>query len=90
MLIWDIKLANKNNRPEKLKGKPQQTNPERSLEIRLATHDFCCTDCVHLGSPAWRRYNLAYGAHFVGSIAWDTDVVVALEDDLDVADVELW
>jgi hypothetical protein len=57
--------------------------------VSLATHDFGRTDCLHLVHPAGCRHNLAHGTDFVGSVARDADVVVALQYELDVPDLEL-
>jgi hypothetical protein len=62
---------------------------ECSLDVRLAAHDLSRLYRVHLLSPSWSRNQSAHGTDFVGSIAWDADVVVALEDQLEVADVKL-
>lgn len=45
-------------------------------------------DGIHLLRPTGSGLELAHGADLVERVARDADVVVALEDDLDVADVE--
>jgi hypothetical protein len=59
------------------------------LKVRLAAHDLGCINSIHLSGPALRGHNLAHSPHFIRRIAWDTNIVVALEYDLNVADVEL-
>ena len=59
------------------------------LKVRLPTHNLRRTNGIHLGRPTRRGHNLAHSTDFIGRVAGDTDVVVALENDLDVADVEL-
>ena len=61
-----------------------------SLKVRLPTHNLCCVDRLHLVHPACRWHDLSHRAHLVGCITGDTNVVAALENVLDVADVELW
>jgi hypothetical protein len=39
--------------------------------------------------PARRGIVSADGAQLVGGVAWDTDVVVALENELEVAELEV-
>ena len=60
-----------------------------ALDFRLPTHDLGSLNSFHLFVPSGSRNQLPYGADLVGSISWDADVVVAFEDQLDVADVEL-
>lgn len=60
-----------------------------SLKVRLPAHDFGRVDRLHLVHPTGSWHDLAHGAHFIRSVAWDADVVIALEDELEVADVEL-
>lgn len=59
------------------------------LKIRLPTHNLGGINSLHLVDPAGRRHNLAHGAHLIARIPGDPDVVAALEDVLDVADIEL-
>jgi hypothetical protein len=59
------------------------------LKVRLPTHNLRRIDRLHLVDPPCCRHNLAYCAHLVRRIARDTNIVAALKDVLDVADVEL-
>ena len=59
------------------------------LKVRLPTHNLGGINCVHLGRPALRRHNLAHSSHFIGRVTGNTDVVVALENDLDITNVKL-
>lgn len=60
----------------------------RGSDVSLASHNFGSLHCVHLLSPTRGGDQFADGADLVRSIAWDADVVVALQNELDVADVE--
>lgn len=59
------------------------------LKVRLPAHDLGRIDRLHLVHPTCSWHDLAHGAHFIRCVAGDADVVVALEDELEVADVEL-
>lgn len=59
------------------------------LKVRLATHDLGGVNGIHLGRPALRRHNFAHSSHFVRRVTRNTDVVVALENDLDITNVKL-
>jgi hypothetical protein len=61
----------------------------RVLDLRLPTHDLGSLNSFHLFVPSGSRDQLPYGADLIGGVSWDADVVVALKDQLDVADVEL-
>lgn len=60
------------------------------LKVRLPTHNLRRIHRTHLIRPALRRHNLAHSPHLIRRISRNTNVVVALENDLDIADVELW
>lgn len=66
---------------------PRRREDESASRIVFA-HDLCGLDGVHLLSPALRWLELAHSADLVQRVAGHSDVVVALEDDLDVANVE--
>jgi hypothetical protein len=59
------------------------------LKVCLPAHDLGRIDRFHLVHPTCSWYDLAHSTHFVRGIAWDADVVVALEDELKVTNVEL-
>lgn len=59
------------------------------LEIGLTTHDLRRVDRLHLVHPSGRGHNLPHRAHLVRRITGDTDVVAALENVLDVANIKL-
>lgn len=59
------------------------------LKVGLPAHDLCRVDRLHLVHPPSRRHNFPHRAHLVRRVAGDADVVAALENVLDVADVEL-
>lgn len=61
----------------------------RVLDFRLPTHDLGGLNSFHLFVPSGSRNQLPYGADLIGGVSWDADVVVALKDQLDVADIEL-
>ena len=58
------------------------------LNIPLPTRNLARLNRTHLIDPPLRRLELANSADLVRGVARDTDVVVALEDELDVADLE--
>lgn len=60
------------------------------LEVCLPTHNLRRIDRLHLVHPPCSRHNLPHRAHLVGCVPGDTDIVAALEDVLDVTNVELW
>ena len=51
-------------------------------------HHLCGLDGVHLLGPARRGLELAYCPNLVEGIAGYADVIVAFEDNLDVANVK--
>jgi hypothetical protein len=59
------------------------------LEICLSAHDFGRIDRFHLVHPTCCWHDLPHSTHFIRSVARDADVVVALEDELEIANVEL-
>ena len=59
------------------------------LKVRLPTHDLRRVHRTHLVRPALRRHNLPHSPHLIRRVSWNTDIVVALENDLDIANVEL-
>jgi hypothetical protein len=61
----------------------------RALDFRLPTHDLGSLNSFHFFVPSGSRNQLPYGADLIRGVSWDADVVVALEDQLDIADVEL-
>jgi hypothetical protein len=63
---------------------------DSGLEVCLSTHDLGRIDCFHLVHPTCSWHDLAHGTHFIRSVAGNADVVVALEDELEIANVELW
>jgi hypothetical protein len=69
--------------------KPSQDPGSLHLKVRLAAHDLGRIHRLHFVDPARRRHDFAHGAHLVGRVAGDANVVVALEHELDIADVEL-
>ena len=58
------------------------------LEISLARHDLGGLDRAHLGDPLRIGLHLAHRPELVTRVAWDTDVVGTLQNELDVADLE--
>ena len=60
-----------------------------SLKVRLATHNLGRIDCIHLGGPALRGHNLPHSSYFIRGVTRNANIVVALEDDLDIADIKL-
>jgi hypothetical protein len=59
------------------------------LKVCLSAHHLGRVDRFHLVHPTCCWHDLAHGTHFVGSVARNADVVVALEDELEIADVKL-
>ena len=59
------------------------------LKVRLPTHNLRRINRTHLVRPALRRHNLPHRPHLIRRISWNTDIVVALKYNLDIADVEL-
>lgn len=59
-----------------------------SSKIPLTPCNLAGLNSAHLRDPALRGKELAHGANLVGRVAGDADVVVALEDQLDVADLK--
>jgi hypothetical protein len=72
------------------KGTPKEQLFDFRLEIGLAAHDLGRVDSLHFIHPARSRNNLPNRARLVGCVTRDTDIVVALENQLNVADIELW
>jgi hypothetical protein len=68
---------------------PHHQARHSSLEVSLPTHDLGRVDGLHLVHPSRSGNNLPDGTHLIRGVTRDTDVVVALEHVLDVADVEL-
>lgn len=58
------------------------------LNITLPPSNLTRLNRTHLIDPTLRRLKLANGTDLIRRIARDTDIVVALEDELDVADLE--
>ncbi len=75
-------------KPSPIQPSPCFTKPHRCLQITLPTSDLACLNRTHLIDPTLGRLELANGTNLIASIARDTDVVVALKDKLDVADLE--
>ena len=59
-----------------------------ALQISLPTRNLSGLYRTHLLRPSLRRLELLHGTDLVGSVAWHTDVVVAFEDELNVANLE--
>lgn len=58
------------------------------LEVALARHDLRSLDGAHLGDPTLGGQHLSDSAELVRGVAGDADVVGALKDKLDVANLE--
>jgi hypothetical protein len=54
----------------------------------LPAHYFGSLDSIHLRLPGSRRLELANGANVVNSVARNSDIIVAFQDGLDVADLK--
>lgn len=67
---------------------PPNHLPACSSQIRLPPRNLTRLHRAHLGDPPLGRQKLAHSADLVRGVAGDADVVVALEDELDVADLE--
>ena len=57
-------------------------------QISLPTSDLRSLHSAQLLSPGRRRLHLLDGAQLIGSVAGNTDVVISLEDELQVAQFE--
>jgi hypothetical protein len=57
--------------------------------VRLPTHDLGSLNSIHLLRPAWRGHQPPDRPHFIGSVAGDPNVVVALENELEISNVKL-
>lgn len=64
------------------------THPPRISQIRLSPRDFRSLDGTQLLGPSLRGLDLLHGAQLVRGVARDADIVVAFEDELQVADLE--
>ena len=58
------------------------------LEISLARHDLSGLYRAHLGDPLRIRLHLAHRPELVTRVARNTDIVGALQNELDVADLQ--
>lgn len=58
------------------------------LLLALAGHDLGGLDGAHLGDPAGRGLDLADSTEFIGRVARHANVVGALKDQLDIANLE--
>lgn len=64
------------------------TRPSSISQIRLPPRDLRSLDGTQLLGPSLRGLDLLHGAQLVRGVAGDADVVVAFEDELQVADLE--
>jgi len=64
------------------------THPSSISRIRLPPRNLCSLDSTQLLGPSLRRLDLLHGPQLVRGVARDADVVVAFEDELQVADLE--
>lgn len=62
--------------------------PNLCLVAAFAAGDLGSLNSAHLGDPSRRRLDLAHGADLVAGVSGDTNVVAALEGELDVTDLE--
>ena len=58
------------------------------LRVILARHDLSGLDGAHLGDPRRTGLHLTNGAQLVAGVSGNANVVGALEDELDVADLQ--
>jgi len=66
----------------------RKSSARATLQVHLTPGNLAGLDRAHLGNPSLRRLELAHSPDLVGCVAGDADVVVALEDELDVANLE--
>lgn len=64
------------------------THPSSSSQIRLPPRNLRSLDGTQLLGPSLRRLDLLHRAQLVRGVARDADVVVAFEDELQIADLE--
>ncbi len=64
------------------------THLSRISQIRLPPRNLRSLDGTQLLGPSLRRLDLLHGAQLIRGVARDADVVVAFEDELQVADLE--
>lgn len=76
--------------PKSQESSPTPGLPNRTvaLYIILSTSDLSRLYRTHLLRPALRRLELLHSPDFVGSISRHANVVVAFQNELDVADLE--
>lgn len=56
--------------------------------VRLARHDLGSLDGTHLGDPTRRGLHLSDGAKLIRRVSRDANVVRALQNQLDITDLE--
>jgi hypothetical protein len=59
-----------------------------TLQIAFATSNLGSLNCTHLGNPALCWLELPDSTNLIAGITWNTDVVVALQDKLDITDLK--
>lgn len=59
------------------------------LEICLSAHDLRRVDCLHLIHPSGCWNDLPHRAHLIGCITRNANIIAALENVLNVANIQL-